>query len=226
MYKTIFKTVGIITCAFALIITFFVCVTNNQTNTNKKEVEQQKENIELLKEETSVPEETKEIEASNIEVVTEVKQSKPTRPQTTKPIKEVEVQQPEDVTTSQEETNTTSETINDEIVESKDDETVESTNDYISLGTFRITAYCNCSICCGKWAGGPTASGVMPKAGRTIAVDPKVIPLGTKVIIGGKTYVAEDTGGAIKGKKIDMYFASHSDALAWGVKYKNVSKVI
>lgn len=93
-----------------------------------------------------------------------------------------------------------------------------------SLGKFKITAYCNCTKCCGKWAGGPTASGVMPKAGRTIAVDPKVIPLGTKVVIGGKTYVAEDTGGAIKGKRIDMYFASHSDALAWGVKYKNVSK--
>lgn len=95
-----------------------------------------------------------------------------------------------------------------------------------SLGKFKITAYCNCTKCCGKWAGGPTASGVMPKAGRTIAVDPKVIPLGTKVLIGGKTYVAEDTGGAIKGKRIDMYFASHSEALSWGVQYKSVSKVV
>lgn len=92
-----------------------------------------------------------------------------------------------------------------------------------NLGQFKITAYCNCSKCCGKWAGGPTASGVMPQAGRTIAVDPKVIPLGTKVIIDGHTYVAEDTGSAIKGKKIDMYFSSHSQAMAWGVKHKNVS---
>ena len=91
-----------------------------------------------------------------------------------------------------------------------------------SLGMFRISAYCNCSKCCGKWAGGPTASGTMPQAGRTIAVDPKVIPLGTKVIIDGHTYVSEDTGGAIKGNKIDMYFDSHSEALAWGVKYKEV----
>lgn len=94
-----------------------------------------------------------------------------------------------------------------------------------SLGKFKITAYCNCSKCCGKWAGGPTASGVMPKAGRTIAVDPKVIPLGTKVIIDGKVYVAEDTGGAIKGNRIDMYFATHSEALNWGVRYRNVSIV-
>ena len=94
-----------------------------------------------------------------------------------------------------------------------------------SLGQFKITAYCNCTKCCGKWAGGPTASGTMPQAGRTIAVDPKVIPLGSQVIIDGHTYVAEDTGGAIKGNKIDMYFASHSEALAWGVKYKEVSLV-
>lgn len=94
-----------------------------------------------------------------------------------------------------------------------------------NLGQFKITAYCNCSKCCGKWAGGPTASGTTPTAGRTIAVDPKVIPLGTKVIIDGHTYIAEDTGSAIKGKKIDMYFASHSEAMAWGVKHKNVSIV-
>lgn len=95
-----------------------------------------------------------------------------------------------------------------------------------SLGQFKITAYCNCSKCCGKWAGGPTASGAMPKAGRTIAVDPKVIPLGSKVIIDGHTYIAEDTGGAIKGNKIDLYCSSHAEALSWGVKYKNVSIIL
>ncbi len=91
-----------------------------------------------------------------------------------------------------------------------------------SLGKFRLTAYCNCSKCCGKWSGGPTASGKMPQAGRTIATDPKVIPLGTKVIIDGKTYTAEDTGSAIKGKRIDIYYNSHSEALNHGVKYKEV----
>lgn len=96
-------------------------------------------------------------------------------------------------------------------------------NNSTSLGKFKITAYCNCKKCCGKWAGGPTASGVMPTAGRTIAVDPRVIPLGSQVIIDGHTYVAEDTGGAIKGQKIDLYFSSHAEALAWGVKYKEVS---
>ncbi len=91
-----------------------------------------------------------------------------------------------------------------------------------SLGQFRLTAYCNCSKCCGKWAGGPTASGTMPKEGRTIAVDPKVIPLGTKVVFNENTYTAEDTGSAIKGNRIDVYYNSHSEAMNHGVKYKEV----
>lgn len=100
-------------------------------------------------------------------------------------------------------------------------ETVKASNNSSTskgtyLGTFSTTAYCNCSICCGQWAGRPTASGVMPQAGRTIAVDPKVIPLGTKVIINGNVYVAEDTGSAIKGNKIDIYHSSHSSASQWG----------
>lgn len=90
------------------------------------------------------------------------------------------------------------------------------------LGKFKLTAYCNCKKCCGKWSGGPTASGKMPKAGRTIAVDPKIIPLGTKVVINGKTYTAEDTGSAIKNKRIDVYFDSHQAALNFGVQYAKV----
>lgn len=90
------------------------------------------------------------------------------------------------------------------------------------LGKFKLTAYCNCKKCCGKWSGGPTASGKMPKAGRTIAVDPKVIPLGSKVVINGKTYTAEDTGSAIKNKRIDVYFDSHKAALNFGVQYAEV----
>ena len=91
-----------------------------------------------------------------------------------------------------------------------------------SLGSFRITHYCPCFYCCGSWAGGNTASGTRPTPGRTIAVDPSVIPLGTRVIIGGQVYVAEDTGGAIKGNKIDIFVADHSTALAYGTYYAEV----
>jgi len=56
-------------------------------------------------------------------------------------------------------------------------------------------------------------------------VDKNLIPLGTKVKIGDETYVAEDTGGAIKGRKIDVYYASHGKAMAHGVKISEKSKV-
>ncbi len=87
-----------------------------------------------------------------------------------------------------------------------------------SMGTFTATAYCPCSKCCGKWANGITSTGVTAQSGRTIAVDPKVIPYGTEVVINGHTYVAEDCGGAIKGKKIDIYFDTHAEALEFGRK--------
>ena len=89
----------------------------------------------------------------------------------------------------------------------------------IDLGEFTITHYCACSVCCGKWADGITASGKTATAGRTIATDPKVIPLGSKVVINGWEYVAEDTGGAIKGNRIDIYVDDHKEALNLG-KYK------
>lgn len=93
---------------------------------------------------------------------------------------------------------------------------------YVSLGTYRLTAYCSCTKCCGKWSGGPTASGVMPRANHTIAVDTSVIPFGTRVIINGRTYVAEDTGSGIDGKCIDIYFEDHGAALQFGLQYKEV----
>jgi 3D (Asp-Asp-Asp) domain-containing protein len=91
-----------------------------------------------------------------------------------------------------------------------------------NLGRFKITAYCACKKCCGKWAGGNTASGTKPTAGRTVAVDTSVIPFGTKVIIDGHTYIAEDTGSAIKGNRLDIFFDDHQEALNWGVRYKYV----
>ena len=89
--------------------------------------------------------------------------------------------------------------------------------------TFTATAYCNCRKCCGKWADGKTASGTTPEQGRTIAVDRKVIPLGTHVMIDGVEYIAEDTG--VRGKHIDIYFDSHREALDFGVKKVDVEIV-
>lgn len=80
-----------------------------------------------------------------------------------------------------------------------------------------VTAYCPCKECCGK-ADGITATGTQATEGRTIAVDPEVIPYGTEVVISGEKYIAEDCGEAIKGRRIDVYFDSHAEAKAYGVK--------
>ncbi len=102
---------------------------------------------------------------------------------------------------------------------------VVTVKNYVTMWV-KTTGYCNCTSCAGQWAGAATASGTRPREGRTIAVDKNLIPLGTKVQIGNKTYVAEDTGGAIKGRKIDVYYASHGKALAHGVKYQKIKVYI
>ena len=88
---------------------------------------------------------------------------------------------------------------------------------------FKITAYCPCSKCCGKQTG-ITASGTRATAGRTIAASSQY-SFGTKLLINGNVYTVEDRGGAIKGNKIDIYMNTHSEALAWGVKYLPVQVV-
>ena len=92
---------------------------------------------------------------------------------------------------------------------------------WTSLGEFKITHYCPCEACSGKW-GDLTSTGVRAKAGHTIAVDPRVIPYGSVVQIDGHEYVAEDTGGAIKGNRIDIYCESHQEASDRGVIYAEV----
>lgn len=105
-----------------------------------------------------------------------------------------------------------------EIVELKSDYVY---TDYKSLGEFVISYYCSCEKCCNK-SDGITATGTQATEGRTIAVDPSVIPYGTMVVIDGHTYIAEDCGGAIKGNRIDIYMDSHEEALKAGVKTAEV----
>lgn len=96
-----------------------------------------------------------------------------------------------------------------------------TTTAVINGETYKITAYCSCSKCCGKTTG-RTASGTQAIAGRTVAA-PSKFAFGTKLNIGGHIYTVEDRGGAIKGNRIDIYVSSHSAALQWGVKYLPVS---
>lgn len=91
------------------------------------------------------------------------------------------------------------------------------------LGKFWITHYCPCSKCCGVGGGKVTASGTRPTAGRTVGVNPKLIPYGTHLKV-GKTrgYVAEDTGGGIGWNHLDVFCANHQEALNAGVGWEKV----
>ncbi|MED3660820.1 3D domain-containing protein [Ureibacillus sp. FSL K6-8385] len=94
------------------------------------------------------------------------------------------------------------------------DEPPSSAKELVVTAT-AYTAYCEgCS--------GTTAYGINLRANphlKVIAVDPNVIPLGTKVWVEGYGYaIAGDTGGAIKGNKIDVFIPSYDEAMKWGVK--------
>ena len=93
---------------------------------------------------------------------------------------------------------------------------VEELQKWRSLGDFRITAY---------WFGEDeygdlTSTGVKAQVNHTIAVDPEIIPYGSKVMIDGQIYVAEDCGGAIKNNVIDVWVENQSNS--FGVKYTEI----
>ena len=119
-----------------------------------------------------------------------------------------------------------------EIESDKDGDTNQAVKP-VSLGEFKLTAYCSCKKCCGKWADNRPvdkngneivcgAIGERLKEGYSIAVDPTVIPYRTEVMINGHIYKAQDCGDAIKGNRIDVYFENHQDALKFGVQYAEV----
>jgi 3D (Asp-Asp-Asp) domain-containing protein len=84
-----------------------------------------------------------------------------------------------------------------------------------SLGTFVVTCYDD---------HGTTASGA-GTGSSTVAVDPSVIPLGSKIDIAGVgDRVAQDTGGAIKGRRLDIWLPTASDCARWGVQSRQVSR--
>lgn len=124
---------------------------------------------------------------------------------------------------------TVEEELNTEPIEEPEEESKAETEETATivlndLGEFKITGYCACEECCGK-NDGITSTGTEATAGRTVAVDPNVIPYGTEVIIGDEAYVAEDCGSAVKGNKIDIFYDSHEEALAAGVRYESVAVI-
>lgn len=106
-----------------------------------------------------------------------------------------------------------------------------SSINYVGSLQMKATAYTADYASTGKSPGDPafgiTASGTVAKRNNdsysSVAVDPRIIPLGTKLYIEGYGYaIAEDTGGAIKGNRLDLFFNSNSEVDNWGVRWVNV----
>ena len=91
----------------------------------------------------------------------------------------------------------------------------------IPFGRFKITAYCPCCDCSNNY-NYETATGATAKEGRTIAVDPDVIPYGSQVLIGDHMYIAEDCGAKVKGDVVDIFFDDHDSVEWYGVKHCDI----
>lgn len=90
----------------------------------------------------------------------------------------------------------------------------------------RVTGYCGCSKCCGKFSDGVTADNHRICSGDTFVAADKFYAFGTQMIIPGysndRTVEVKDRGKAIKGNRLDVFFHSHAEAQKWGVKYLDV----
>ena len=94
----------------------------------------------------------------------------------------------------------------------------------IPMGDFLCTYYCPCYEC-SEGYGRKTASQTCAESGRTVAVDPEVINLGSKLLVDGETYIAEDTGGKICGDHLDIFVDTHDETLEGGTCFKDVKIV-
>ena len=93
----------------------------------------------------------------------------------------------------------------------------EPASQLVSLGVFKTTGYCPCRSCSAGW-GRNTCTGAVASSQHTIAVDPRVIPYGTRVMINGVVYIAEDKGGGVKGHHIDIFYDTHAESKNHGIQ--------
>ena len=84
----------------------------------------------------------------------------------------------------------------------------------VSLGMFTVTGYCGCDRC--SSGNNLTYSGTVPTPNHTISADLTHYPIGTKLRIGDVVYTVEDKGSSVKGNVVDIFYASHEEALAKG----------
>ncbi len=90
----------------------------------------------------------------------------------------------------------------------------------------RVTAYCPCPKCCGEYSDGVTACGHKIRPGDTFVAADGRYSFGTEMLIPGysnsRPVEVLDRGGAIKGNRLDVFFATHQEALEWGVRHLDI----
>lgn len=92
----------------------------------------------------------------------------------------------------------------------------------ISMGRFKLTAYCPCEKCSEGW-GRRTHSGATARSNHTVAADLSVLNIGDWVTIDGKKYKVEDRGGGVKGDHLDIFFDTHEEVEEFGVRHGHVN---
>ena len=94
---------------------------------------------------------------------------------------------------------------------------------WAAMGEYRISGYSACAACCGK-SDGITADGTYaPGFKGRLASAPKEIPFGTKLWVAGVGLVeVHDRGGAIKGRRLELFFQTYHAARQWGVQKRRV----
>jgi len=112
------------------------------------------------------------------------------------------------------------------IAEADDTEPILSQSGEWQTVRMRVTAYCPCERCCGRYSNGQTACGHKIRPADAFVAADKKYAFGTEMLIPGYNNAVPvkvlDRGGAIHGNRLDVFFASHNEALDWGVRYLDV----
>ena len=91
------------------------------------------------------------------------------------------------------------------------------------LGAYRVTGYCPCVRCCGKRDGITEDGTYAPACPERIVAAPRGFPFGTRLWIEGVGPVTvHDRGGAIRGRRMDLFFATDDEAVHWGARKLSV----
>ena len=110
--------------------------------------------------------------------------------------------------------------------ESNTERNTEQPEEWESI-EMRVTAYCPCPSCCGEYSDGITACGYEIQPGDTFVAADRRYSFDTEMLIPGysnsQPVKVLDRGGAIKGNRLDVFFATHEEALEWGVQYLEVN---